>query len=473
MSGLDPIRTIAVAGGGIVGLSAAIAFARALPGTEVTVVETPRDPAALADRLPTTWPGVAAFHARLGIEEIDLVRAGVATHHLGMIFEGWSAGGEQWVHAFGNYGKPVGAIHFDQVWCRAREQGEALPYDRYSVGAALAGASKFVHPARHPDSLGSRFQFGLRLDPERYRDLLEQQATACGAEVLRSDIGKVERKERGIAALQLTDGRRVEADLFVDCTGPSARLLGALDDSFEDWAKWMPFDRLAFDEKPSRHVPATAGIVRAIGDGWSAEWPLRDRTLRAEVRIGGEGTPIARGRRLRPWVENVLALGDAATALDPLNGMNLDAAQQAILLALELLPGREFDPLETQEYNRRAEQLTRRMRDFLALHYLRSGRTSGVWADFSGCEPPDSLARTLDQYVHRARLPFHEEESVSRDSWTAALLGMGVIPAHADPQALGVPLDKAVPAMRRLAHEIQETVSRLPGYAEYLASMLR
>lgn len=467
------IRTIAVAGGGIVGQSAAIAFGRALPGTSVTLVETTPDPAALANLLPTTWPGVKQFHAAIGLDEAELVRAEIATHHLGTTFDDWSANGEQWVHAFGDYGKPIGAIPFDHLWWRVNETGDALPYDRYSVGAALARAGKFVHPASDPKLLGSRYQYGLRVDPSAYLERLKLQAAASGVASIKSGVAEIDRRDSRVTALRLEDGSRVEADLFVDCTGPSAGLISSVDDSFEDWSRWMPFDRLQLSEQPSASVPPTADRASATVHGWTAEWPLRDRTLRGELRVGGSGIALARGRRLRPWTGNVLALGDAAVTLDPLHGMNLDLAQRAILLALELLPTRDFDPVETGEYNRRFELITRRVRDFIALHYLRSGRTNGVWADFATREPPDSLARTLDQYEYRARLPFYEEESVTRDSWTASLIGLGVLPVDGDPQAAGIPLGKVTASMRNLAAQIEQSVAAVPSYADYLASMGR
>jgi len=466
------IRSICVGGGGIVGLSAALAFARAMPPTKVEVVETPPDAAALADCVPIALPGVERFHASIGVDEAELVRGGIATHHLGTVFANWSAAGEPWVHAFGAYGKGAGAIPFDQIWVRAHQLGQALPYDRYSVGAALIRAGKFVHPSRDADFIGSRFLYGLRFDPQRYRERLRADAERAGIAFRAADVADVERSEAGgIASLRLTDGTRIEADLFVDCTGPGARLIGAVDDSFEDWSAWLAFDRLRSSEESIDGVPAPSDGVIARDEGWTAQWPLPGRTMTAAMSRDGEGVAITRGRRLRPWVGNVLALGDSATALDPLHGFNLDMAHSAILLALELLPGRDFHPLETEEYNRRAEQVTRRVRDFVVLHYLRSGRTHGVWRDLADVEPPDSLARTLDQYQHRGRMPFHEEESVTRDSWTAALLGMGVVPRNADPQADAVSLDQALPAMQRLVGEIDQAVASLPSYPEYLSRM--
>jgi tryptophan halogenase len=462
------IRSIAVAGGGIVGLSAAIAFARAIQRAKVTVVETAPDPSALADRVPTAHPGIGRFHTLIGLDERELVEGGVATHHLGTIVQNWSVTGEQWTHAFGSYGKPIGAIPFDQIWARAHRAGKALAYDRYAMGAALARAGKFVHPARNPEFIGSHFQYGLRFDPERYRDRLRTQAQASNVAFFAADIGELERREDGgISVIRLTDGQRIGADLFVDCTGPTAKLIGVLDDSFEDWSAWMPFDWLTIESAASEDIPATADLVRAGDKGWSIKWSLRGKTMIAQIGIAGD-LPIKRGRRLRPWVRNVLALGDSATALDPLHGFNVEVAQSAITLALELLPGSDFSPVETEEYNRRAEQVTRRVRDFIALHYVR-----GPWSDLAAHELPDSLARTLDQYEHRGRMPFHEGESVIRDSWTAALLGVGVIPRNTDPQANAVPLHQAIGAMERLAAEIEEIPPTLPSYGDYLAKMTR
>ena len=128
------IRSIVVAGGGIVGLSAALAFSRSLPRTKITVVETPRDPAALADRMPTAWPTISRFHALIGLDEIELLRSGIATHHVGTVIEGWP--GKTWVHAFAPHGRGIGPVPFDQIWSQAKRSAKARSYDTYSMGAA-------------------------------------------------------------------------------------------------------------------------------------------------------------------------------------------------------------------------------------------------------------------------------------------------------------------------------------------------
>ena len=75
-------RRVIVAGDGQVGVLAAIALRQALPASEVLVVGTPPDPAALADRAATALPFTNRLHDRLGIEEERLVRETGASHRL-------------------------------------------------------------------------------------------------------------------------------------------------------------------------------------------------------------------------------------------------------------------------------------------------------------------------------------------------------------------------------------------------------
>lgn len=469
------IRSVCVAGAGIVGLSAAIAFARALPEVAVSIVETPADPAALADLMPGSLPAIHLFHAAIGLDELELVRTGVATHLLGARFDHWSVDGQSWFHVFGEAGLPSADVPFHQIWERVRRLRGAAPYHQYAAAAVLAAAGKFVHPSEDPASPLARFLYALRLDPVRYRARLDQ--AAAGLPRLAAGIADVERDGgRGIAGLILADGRRVEADLFLDCTGPAARLLSVLDQGFEAWGDWLPCDRfVAFEEGP--RAPTPCDLVTGEASGWRWSSPLPDRTLGGRLwssafEAGDEGgVPLVPGRRT-PWVGNVLALGDAAVSLDPLHFANLHLAQTGILRALELLPGRNCNPVELAEYNRRTAQETARVRDFLALHYLRSGRTdTPFWAAMAQRKPPAGLGRTLEQFGRRARLPFFEEESFDRHSWAAALAGLGVVPEEGDAIAAGIDLDRAEAAMAQLAASLRGLPDRLPPYGALLTRM--
>jgi tryptophan halogenase len=480
------IRSVCVAGGGIVGLSAALAFARALPKARVSVVATPADADALADRLPSTQPLVGRFHAAIGFDELDLVRTGIATHRLATRFERWSADGAAWHHALGGAGASLGDSQFYKVWAKARRAGRAGPFEGHIPAAVLARQGKFVHPDARPGSPLGTYLYALRLDPEQYRGRLEAACDAQRVERTAGTLGGIDRREDGgVAALRLEDGRRIEADLFLDCAGPAAPLLTALGDSFEDWSAWLPADRLLLGEAKSAR-PSPVDVVEAIDDGWRWTAPLVDKALvgfvyasavtsgaqARKVLDTGEAVAIRPGRQRAPWVHNVLAIGDAAVAVDPLEGVNLHLGHSAILRALELLPGRDCLPVELAEYNRRTEWETTRVRDFLALHYLGSGRRKGrFWTALEGRPPPETLAMTLEQWQRRGRLPFFEEESFDRDSWTSVLFGLGIMPRDVDPVADGVSLDQAAPAIARHAERLAALPAKLPSYPDYLQRM--
>ena len=165
---------------------------------------------------------------------------------------------------------------------------------------------------------------------------------------------------------------------------------------------------------------------------------------------------------------------DAAVAVDPLHWTNLHLAHKAIARALDLLPGSDCHPLALREYNRLTGIETERVRDYLALHYLASTRRFGpFWKASARRTKPEGLALTLRQWESRSSLPFFEEESFNRESWIAALLGMGVLPKRIDYRAMALDGGQCVAALERIAGEIATLPARLPSYPDYLRRMTR
>jgi len=181
MSGRAPsIRDVVVAGGGIPGWSAAAALRKRLPGLSVTIVPTPPPPDALADRVGSTLPSIAEFHADIGLTEADtVVRAG-SSFRLGTWFEGWAEDRPPYVHAYGEYGKPFGTASFHQHWVRAAHLDAAAPFDAHAPVAAMARAGRFVHPREEAGSPLAGFGYGLQISPARYREMMRAYARHLG-----------------------------------------------------------------------------------------------------------------------------------------------------------------------------------------------------------------------------------------------------------------------------------------------------
>lgn len=479
------IRSVAVLGGGIVGLSAAAALARALPAARVTLVEVSDDPVALADRLPGSTTAIHRCHASIGLDEEALVRAGAVTHRVALRFAGWSASGEPWLHLHGDHGKPAGAIAFHQLWARARREGRAEAYHRYAGAGVLAEAGRFVHPQPDSGSPLAQFDYALRLDPYRYRAVLRDAVDRLGVPRLAAELGGIERRDDGgVTALQLADGRRIAADLFVDASGPAARMLSLIADRFEPWSAWLPCDRVLVDAAPPG-APQPVDAIEALGEGWRWHAPGGAHAPRGAVYaadhcadphsafgIDAEPVAIRPGFRPEPWVRNVVALGDAAVAVDPLHWMPLHLAHRGIARMLELLPGRDCHPVEIAEHNRRARLEAESARDFLALHYHRSGRTDGpLWRAAALAPPPESLAGLLNQFERRGHLAEQDEDGLGRSYWLSALLGLGVLPRAVTPAAAAIDSTAAAQGLARMAAGLAPLAARVPPYPAYLERM--
>lgn len=472
------LERIVVVGGGIVALTASIAFARALPQATVDVVALPLDPAALADRLPALDPRGLALLARLGITEPALVAAGAATHRVGTRFA-WGA--EPFPIGEGD-GVPmlVGtALH--QLW---RVHGES-GFDTLVPAAALASADCFVHPPDDPRALLSHIDYTLRLDPDRAAPQLAALARAAGVRLVEARSVHVNRDPQGMTAI-VADGRSLTGDLFVDASGPAA-LLASPDAAWIDWRPSLAADRLLLASTTGR--PSPTDRYEAAGDGWTARWPLAGRTLtgfayagavtndaRARRLAGGDHERVAvHARRQRaPFSGNVLALGDAAAAIGPLGWLGLPLALAQLDLALELMPACGDGPWLAAEYNRRAELAAEHIHAYAAAFYLAgSPRKGPFWHSLHGRTPPEELASALAQFGRRGTLPPLEEAMLPRAAWYQALIGLGIRPERPDPVALSVPRTSAIAALAQLRTAVAGLAAPLPSYPDYLARLTR
>ena len=478
------VRSVLVAGGGITAWCAAAALKRRAPFLDVTLLATPPAPDALADRVACTLPSLLGFHGDLGIGEGDAVVRTGGGYRLGTSFAGWATGLPDYVHAYGRYGRAFGPTSFHLHWLRAARSGPVAAFDAYSPAAAMARAGRFVSPA--PDTPFADHEYGLTLDHPRYAAMIRAFALHVGVREVTGAIGDVVIDGRGfIGSVALADGRTVAADLFVDATGPAARLRGAIDDVRDDWSAWLPCDRVLLADGATTEPPVLTPVTaHAAGWRWTsgmqsglayAAAHLSDgkavRMLRnAAGATAGEPIAIRPGTRPAPWRGNCVAIGDAATEVEPLEWCNLHLALSAVDRLIAMLPSRDMAPVEAADYNRQTLAEAERVRDFLAMHYRTARRDDPVWRTVAAAEPPASLAHTLAQFAERGRLPFYEEETFARDSWLAVLIGQGFHPRRLDPLVDAVPLTQARAAMDGLIAGIAAALPHLPSHAAYLAA---
>ncbi|NYD89604.1 tryptophan 7-halogenase [Sphingomonas melonis] len=478
MNRRESLQSVVVVGGGLVALSAAIGFARALPRATVTFVATAPDPAALADRLPAVTPQAAEAFEALGIDEAALVAAGAATHRIGERFT--------WGEAPFTIGESetmptIAGAALHQLWL-AHGDG---PFDALVPAAALATAERFAPPVDDPRSLLSQVTYTLRLDADAATPAFLDALRAARVRVVAPESVRIDREGDRVTALTTSDGLSLTADLFVDASGPAA-LLAAQDAAWIDWSATLPVDRLLLGAAPPR--PSPLDRYEATTSGWTARWPLAGRTLAAvayaaattsdaraarQMTSPGERIAIRPRRQVMPLTGNVLALGDAAAALGPLGWPGFTLALANLDLALALMPVRTPEPLLVAEYNRRATLRADRLHAYAAAFYGVGHRRGDIWHAQRARQHPAELATALAQFGQRGTLPPLEEEMVPQATWQQALIGLGVRPVRRDPLALSAPRAGAVAALAGLRQAVAALPAGLPAYPEYLAAAQR
>lgn len=492
MSLTPAIAKVVVAGGGIAGWSVAAALRRHIPTLEVEVVASIPPADSLVDRVISTLPSIVAFHEDLGLTEADTVVRANSGLRIGSVFDGWAKDLPTYVHAYGSYGKPIDGTAFYQQWLRSQRESAVEPFDRYSPAAQLGRAERIAPPSAASSEMGCEIGYGLQLTIERYQQLMRAYALHLGARERPAEIAEVQlRPEDGfVDKLVLSDGGSVTADLYIDCTGAAAKIRSRLGGDFIEWSRWLLCDRLLIVTGAPREELQLLDRVRARASGWiwgasspatsshgaafssahaKAEDYLDD--LPPECRSTVSEVGLRQGRWAEPWLRNCVPVGDSAVVVEPLEWANLHLIHDQIDRLISMMPGRDCAPVELGEYNRQSCAEADRVRDFICMHYVAARRDEPFWRDAAAIDPPGSLAHTLRLFAERGRLPYYEEETFSKDSWLAVLLGQGFEPQRVDPLADAVPRDEAVNAIAKYGEAVNSFVGAQPSYHQSMSKI--
>ncbi len=483
----ERLRRICIAGSGQVAVITALALRRTVPDTEVVVLGLPGDPAAYADRAATALPYTNKLHDRIGITEEAIIQQAAGSHRLLMRYFGWGAEGQSGAMPYGAQLDAQWRTRFAKEW-GGGPRNAAGRRPAGSLAEVLADAARFaVPPGDMPTPLDD-IDYALRWNMPAYRDLMVSIAQQLGVNHVVGDIAALEPNgQGGIASVAVEQqGQiqgKIEADLFVDCSGPAARLLSALPEAKRmDWSTFLPALRLLHG-KPQQGMLALEDRASLLPEGWLVEFAGADGlqiTLGLAESISeqdalqalgvepAEMVTLAQGCAKDAWAGNVVALGDAAASFEPLGHLNLDLAHRQLGLLLEMLPGRVVEPLERAEFNRRAALMAQQVRDTLATHYV-APRARGVFGE----KPlPESLLHVLDQYTRRGRLPFREEAALLNQEYMALLGALG-FPAGVTPQSQSQDPGEAEAARTAFEVQARQALQFAPPYQQFMAQMMQ
>ncbi|TCP35065.1 tryptophan halogenase family protein [Sphingomonas sp. BK235] len=483
---MRPVRRVVIAGGGTAGWLAAALLTRQLGGMiAVTLVES--EEIGTVGVGESTIPTVRAFHGLIGVDEEDFVRATGASYKLGISFEGWSRADERYFHSFGTVGQSTWMAEFHHFWLEARAQGVAADLGAYCVEHEAARAERF---AGRPDaSLNYAFHF----DAARYARYLRERCESDGLFRIEGRIDRAERDAEGdIAALVMADGRRVEGDLFIDCTGFRALLIGeTLGVGYEDWTHWLPTDRAIAVQTAATGpaVPYTRAIAHDAG--WQWRIPLQHRlgngivysgahlsddaararlldTVTGEVLIEPRLIRFRTGRRARAWERNCVALSLASGFVEPLESTSIHLIMIALTRLLQLFPYDGATASLATRFNDMAQREIEGVRDFIILHYHLNQRDEPFWHHLREMPLPDSLAERIALFREGAQAFQANDELFTVTSWVQVMLGQRLTPRSYNRVAQMMPPGRLAEALDGMARGIAGQVAALPAHQAYL-----
>ena len=437
-------------------------------------------------------PAVAALHDRLGLDEGLLFSVCKAVPVAGQRFSNWSGAGAPFIRGHDDPALVGGGdLAFTQFWIKGRQQGLRTAFENFSPGAMAARAGRVPIPT---DRAELRSAYGYELDAAAYSALLKHFVREGGVEWKPGTVADVETEGDRISAIVLADGERIEADLFVDASGPQGVLIGRLPGTeFDSWREWLPCDRmLVTSGKALRPCPGFSQIS-AFRQGWVGLFPLQDRTAVAAAFDSREisaqdllhelpvlaGLPItaeavvsnlAPGVRKRTWVGNCVAVGESAFSLEPLDAVQLHIAHTCISHLMTLFPVEAAAFPEAELYNETIRRAATNLRDFQAAHYKLNRRFDDpLWDRCRDTAAPETLQRKLDIFAARGRTPLYDDETFREHDWESLFIGHGLIPQSYDPRVDAMPDQGQIAAVNRKLEEIVEHVGALPSVDQFLS----
>jgi tryptophan halogenase len=502
--GHDAIGHVVVVGGGsagwlTAGLLAAEHNAAAPDGLRVTLIESPDVPTIGVGE--GTWPTMRDTLRRIGVSETDFVRRCDVAFKQGSKFLRWTDGADDdaYHHPFV---LPHGYPETNPVpgWlARPRTRFAELTSVQPRLCEAGKGPKQFSTP-----EFAAVANYAYHLDAARLGVFLREHCTAqLGVHYVQDHVDGIDCHDDGdITALRTRASGAIAGDLFVDCTGLRALLLGkhygvplreVRDVLFNDRALALQVPHATPDAPVACQTLSTA---HACGWSWDIALPTRrgiglvyssahasdeaaERILRAHVRASG-GDDAGRdplrltftpGFRERGWHRNCVAIGLSAGFVEPLEASSLVLVELAAAMLAEQLPATRagMDHVAAR-FNDAFTYRFERVVEFLKLHYVLSRRDGDYWRDHRRV---DSIpARLREQLEHWRQQPpsrhdLHRVDEVFPSaSYQYILYGMDVRP---QPRATTRRCDDPRPAAARFA-EVDALARRmLPALPDHRA----
>ncbi|WP_440874136.1 tryptophan halogenase family protein [Thalassotalea sp. PLHSN55] len=438
------IKNIVIVGGGSAGWLTAglIAAKNKSPLVNVTLIESDQVPRVGVGE--GTWPSMRETLKTLGISETEFLMTCDASFKQASKFVDWGhepTAIEQhcYFHPFSLpqpfHGKDPVNVFSEQGFTKqdfADNKFAAQFCTQWAVCAQNLAPKQVSTP---------QYQFianyGYHLDAGKFAQLLKNHCTqSLNVHHIVGHIDSVINHQNGhIQAVTLSDNQTITGDLFVDCSGSKAILLGQHYQIESQSLKPILFNDSAIavqvpydtQQEIASNTVSTAQDVgwvwdiglqsrRGIGYVYASDYLDDTRAQQVLERYISETSKacltklhykkiqFSPGYRKTFWHKNCVAVGMAAGFIEPLEASALTLIEQSANMIAQYLPvEHSVMAVVAKRFNQRLTQHWQQIVEFLKLHYVLSKRDSDYWqANRNEATIPENLQDKLALWQQNA-----------------------------------------------------------------------
>lgn len=503
-------RSILIVGGGTAGWLTAAYLAKALrvdeqAHLEITLLESPD--IGIVGVGEATFPTIRNTLRFLGIDEAHFIRETSATFKQGIRFVDWAQAPEGGQHHsfFHPFEAPFSTdgTSLTPYWLLQDEAARAPFAEAVTIQARVADAARA--PKRpHESDFAGPLNYAYHFDAAKLATVLADRARELGVRHLQGHVSEAPLDDTGaIARIVSPEHGDLTADLYIDCSGFRAELIGkALGSPFKSAKPILFADRAlacrAPYERPDAPIQSyTVATAHAAGWTWdiglsgargvgcvyssdhmddaAAEAVLRDYL--GGVEIDARKISFDAGYREQQWIKNCVAVGLSAGFLEPLESTGVVLIEAAVAMIAELFPhngpvsapARRFNALMTARYDN--------IIVFLKLHYALSRRPEPFWRENTQSPSiPERLADLLEQWRWRppSRFDFTLDlETFAFFNYQYILYGMGFKTDLADGAGEFPDVAAAAKLFAKIRGFADRATQDLPGHRDLIAQINR
>jgi tryptophan halogenase len=442
------IQNVLVLGAGSAGLIAALSLKRKIPQLNVRVIRSPSiGVIGVGEATTPNFP--KHLFEYLGIPRKRFYALAEPTWKLGIKFL-WGERGsfdysflQQLDVRYAELSKSTG------FYCDEDFNDASVP------GALMRRNLAFPRQANGAPDIHAWHAF--HIENKKFVRVMEEVAREHGIEFIDGEFDQAERGPNGIAALHLKDGRRLEADFFIDCSGFRSELLGkTLGTPFTSFANSLFCDRAVTGgwERAEGEAILPYTVAETMDAGWAwridhekqinrgyvySSQAISDDAAAEEfhrknpkIQDAPKIVKFRSGCYNQQWVENVVALGNSSGFVEPLESTGIMMLCGHTEHLIDLLLESHLDPVDSMReiYNEITVQGWKDVKDFLSIHYKFNGLLdTPFWKTVRAEADVSSIDELLKFYYEngptgfcRYRLP-QTRTDFGLEGWLVMLVG--------------------------------------------------